>query len=71
MSSDRTIVLKGDPLRQEAKAAGTITPGHLIQFNSSGNVVVHATAKGNAAAMFAIENALYGKEVGTDYSSGL
>jgi hypothetical protein len=32
--------------RKEAKAAGTITPGHLIQLDSNAEAVVHATAGG-------------------------
>lgn len=57
-------------LRYESKAAGAITPGHLLQENSSGNYVVHATAGGNAEAMFAIEDEFQGKNIGQAYASG-
>ncbi len=66
----KTIILKGDPLRKEREAAGTITPGHLIELDTSGNVIVHASSGGMAAPMVAIENALMGDEIGDDYSSG-
>jgi hypothetical protein len=66
----KTILLKGDPLQKEREAAGTITPGHLIELDTSGNVIVHATSGGDAARMVAIENALQGDEIGDDYSSG-
>lgn len=64
----RTIVLKGDAIRKELKAGGAITPGHLCQRNSSGNVVVHPTAGGNASPIFAIEDSLQGNEVGDAYA---
>jgi hypothetical protein len=66
----KTIVLKGDPLQKEREAAGTITPGHLIELDTSGNLVVHATEGGQAAKMVAIENSLEGQEIGDDYVSG-
>lgn len=66
----KTILLKGDPLRKERTAAGTITPGHLIELDTNGDVIVHATSGGVAAPMFAIENALEGNEIGDNYSSG-
>ena len=68
--ANKTILLKGDPLRKEGKAGGTITPGHLIKNDSTaGNVSVHATSGQTAAAMFAIENSLQGDEIGDNYSA--
>lgn len=64
----RTIVLKGDALRKELKSGGAITPGHLVQRNSAGDVVVHPTAGGNATAVFAIEDSLQGNEVDDAYA---
>jgi hypothetical protein len=56
---------------EEIQAGGAITPGHLIEVNSSGYVVVHATAGGNAAPiMVALEDELQGKEIGDAYASG-
>lgn len=44
-STPHTIALQSQGLfRKEAKAAGTITPGHLIQLDSNGEAVVHASA---------------------------
>ncbi len=63
------IYLYGDVLTEEGKAAGTITPGHLIQNGASG-YVVHATAGGNAEKLFAEENSLNGDEITTTYASG-
>lgn len=65
----RTIVLKGDPIRKELKAGGAITPGHLCQRNSAGNIVVHPTAGGNASAIVAIEDSLQGNDVDDAYAS--
>jgi len=69
MSTRRTIVLKGDPLQKEAVASEAITPGHLVDINSSGELKKHDTAGGNVIAAFAIEDALQGNEVGDDYSA--
>ena len=66
----RTIVLKGRGIRDEALAAGTITPGYLIQRDSADKVIAHNTAAGIAQKMFAVENELVGKEITVDYLSG-
>lgn len=67
----KTIMVENHGMiRHEEKAAGTVKPGHLIQENSSGDYVVHATQGGNAEAMFAVEDDLQGNPIGTDYSSG-
>lgn len=70
MSTDRVIVLKGNPPQFEGKAAEAITPGMLLEFNTSGDLIKHDSAGGNLAAMFAIENSLQGDEVGDAYASG-
>ena len=70
MATNKTILLKGDPLRKEREAGGAITPGDLIKVGSDGKVVVHATAGGNAQRAFAIENDLAGEEIGDAYASG-
>ena len=41
---------------QEADAGGTIKPGHLVEFDGSGDLIVHATSGGNAQKLFAIED---------------
>jgi hypothetical protein len=55
-TAPRTILLRNRGYRKEAEAGGTITPGHLIAFNSTGKFVVHATALVKAAPIFAVEN---------------
>jgi len=67
----KTIVLKGDPLQKEKVAAGTITPGDLIERTSAGKVQRHSTKGGDAfPIMFAIEDSLQGNEIGDNYSTG-
>lgn len=71
MSSARTIVLKSySDIRNEYKAAGTITPGHVCKLNGDGDVVVNDAAGGPAAVLIAIEDELQGKNARQDYSSG-
>lgn len=62
-----TILLKGRGIRKEGIAGGTITPGHLLTLSSSDTMVVHATAKGPAAPLFAVENDILGKEITDNY----
>ncbi len=57
-----TILLKGDLGRryEEARADAAITPGHILQTNSDGEVLVHATAAAAWDGSVAIEDALQG-----------
>lgn len=64
----KTVVLKGDPIRKEGVAGGAITPGHLIKFDASGDLVVHATAGGDAQPRFAIEEEFVGDGISTAYA---
>ena len=66
----KTITILGDGLRKEALANGAVTPGHLLQLESTGKVASHASAGGNAARAFAVEDDLQGKEIGDDYATG-
>jgi hypothetical protein len=60
----KVVKLLGEPIQNEdSQAAEAITPGHLVTFNSSGNLIKHATAGGNAARAFALER----EEMGDDY----
>ena len=66
----KTVVLVGDGYIKEAKStAAAITPGHLIERTSAGTVRVHATAGGNAAKLFAIENEGIGGTIDTAYAN--
>jgi hypothetical protein len=68
----RTIIADTNPnsyAADEKIAAGTITPGMLIELTSSGTVQAHSTEGGRAERAFAVENDLLGKVVGTNYSA--
>lgn len=64
----QTVLLKGDPIRKEAVAAGAITPGHLIARDANGKVGVHAAAAGNTGRLFAVENDIIGKGINDAYA---
>lgn len=66
----RTIVLKGTPRYEEARASGIVKPGYLIKEVSGGTVTFHSTAAGKAARKFATEDALQGKTVADAYAVG-
>lgn len=70
MATPKTILLKGDGVFKEAAAGGAVTPGHLININSSGAFVVHGTAGGDAFPMFAVEDDIQGKDITDAYASG-
>lgn len=72
MSSPNTIVLKATGLSnraEEARAGGAVTPGDLVKYNSSGNVIRHATAGGVAQMVFAKEDTFQGKTIDDNYAS--
>lgn len=64
-----TVRLKGIGTRLERVAAGTITPGMLIEVTNADKVQAHSTAKGPAITAFAVENDLEGKEISDNYSA--
>lgn len=68
-STAHTIVLKGRPARREADAGATITPGYLIEYDSSGDFIPHSTAGGRAAPIFAGENEIAGSDIDDDYAA--
>lgn len=68
-STPRTIRLKGHGERFEDKAAGAITPGHLLKWSSSGFVVQTAT-RGKIPFIVALENELIGLGIDDAYASG-
>ena len=65
-----TIDLNGYAINKELISAGVITPGHLLVRDGSGTVVVHATAGGRAAPIFAREDDLQGNDITVAYASG-
>lgn len=67
----RVIVLQGLPeVNEEDKAAEAITPGHLVNYNGSGDLVKHATAGAYAARTFALSREEMGKDIDTAYAIG-
>lgn len=64
------IHAKGPYEYDEATAGGTITPGMLVKLNASGQLIAHDEEGGRGECGFAVEDALQGKAVGDDYSSG-
>lgn len=57
----KTISLKGDGILKERKANAAITPGHLVELMTTGNIRVHSTAGGQAQKAFALEQDLIGR----------
>jgi hypothetical protein len=70
IETPKRIHLLGSGRTEEGVAGGTIKPGQLLQLNSSGQVVVHATAGGAAERAYAVEDALQGRGINDNYSSG-
>lgn len=65
-----TILLKGEGCCvKEDVANAAITPGQLVEFNSSnGKLQRHSTANGNAVVRFAKEDVANGRGIDVDYS---
>lgn len=65
-----TIKLKDySHIVEEYVAAGAITPGMLVEVDSTGEVKAHADASGFAAAMFATEDEFFGKTIDDAYAA--
>lgn len=68
--SSRTIKLKKyQDIILEYEAGGAITPGALLQLESTNTVAVNATAGGPAATMVALEDELQGKSTQDAYAA--
>lgn len=63
----KTIVLRGAGIRKEAIAGGTITPGYLVERDSSGDFIAAATAGDNVPKLWCVENEVVGLGIDTDY----
>lgn len=68
MSSNRAILLGGNPRRSRRTAGGTITPGDLIA--PSGSSVIRNTGLFGVNRMVAAEQPYVGKDIDDDYASG-
>lgn len=67
----RVIVLLGTPvLNEDDAAAEAITPGHLVTFDGSGNLIKHNQAGKNAARTFALERDEMGQDIDDAYGVG-
>jgi hypothetical protein len=67
----RLIKLLGEPVQNEDdKAAEAITPGHLVTFDSNGDLIKHATSGGVCATAIAMEREEAGQDIDTAYAIG-
>ena len=69
--ANNTIILRARKrFTKERNAGGAITPGHLIELNTSDQVVVHATAAAVfAQKSFALEDQAQGRGIDDAYST--
>lgn len=70
MARPNRIDLDGGARYEEFVAGGAISPGHLLEMEADGDVIVHATASGKAPKLFAREDALQGRTIDDAYASG-
>ena len=68
--SPKRIHLRGPyAVHEEARAGGAVRPGDLIDVASTGKVIKHPTAGGWAEKAFALEDALQGRDIDTNYAA--
>jgi hypothetical protein len=65
----KTIVIAGTPHMKEYTANAAITPGHLVELMTTGNVRVHANAGATAQRVFALEDDNQGNEIDDAYTA--
>jgi hypothetical protein len=70
MAVYNTVLLKGNigEWYGETPAAEAITPGHLVERNSAGNMIKHATAGGPCERVLALEDDPQGKTIDDAYA---
>ena len=61
-------VKKYSDVIEEFVAAGTITPGMLVELDTTGKVKAHSDEDGNVLPMFALEDELQGKGIDDAYA---
>jgi hypothetical protein len=66
----KRIMLAGEFRGEEDLADGTVSPGMLLERTSTPKVKAHATEGGYAERAFALDDALQGNTVATDYATG-
>jgi len=71
-TNPNTIVLKTSDQHRtlERVAGGAISPGHLLQLNSSNQLVKQSTSAGPVLKLFALEKEYDGKGITGAYASG-
>jgi hypothetical protein len=64
-----TIFVKhyNEPIMEEKVAAGTITPGMLIELTTADKVQAHSTVEGDAEVWFATEDEYQGNDIDDNY----
>ena len=67
--ADNTIHLKGDFIRKELPAGGTIRPGDLVERTSTGTYIKQAVGTDPAMAAFAVEDELQGNGIADSYAT--
>jgi hypothetical protein len=67
-ASHSVVIKKYSDCIEEFVASAAITPGHLVEVISGGEIRVHTTASGNVLPMFAFENELEGEGIDTAYA---
>ena len=60
-------VKKYSDVIEEIVAIGTITPGMLVELDTTGKVKAHSDEDGNVLPMFALEDELQGKTIDDNY----
>lgn len=65
----KTIILKGDPLRDEGVAAEAITPGEILAWDATPELIPHGSAGGNWLGLIAVEEDFVGDDIDTDYAT--
>lgn len=69
MSTENQIHLRGDFDRDESVAVAAISPGHLVEYTSAGEVQVHSTEGGVAGRTFAEIDSLQGNTTSDAYAA--
>ncbi len=67
----RLIKLLGEPIQNEdSVAAEVLTPGQLVTFDGSGNLIKHASAGAKASPAFVLEREEMGQGIDDTYAIG-
>ena len=69
MAANKTVFIEGDGRRLEFDAGGILSPGHLLERESDGDVVVHNSAGELAYRWFALEDDLQGNDIDDAYAA--